>query len=112
MLTSGLSKKSKLIDCHSTEDNMAQGKHYIEYSSKSIENKGYIKPKVVIWKCYTGFLIWVYIEKPRTQGRVANSNQPNLIAFPKIGNDVSALVTIIVIAQCQMKNTRSIRLKP
>lgn len=91
---------------------MAFGKYYIEYISKSFENKGYIKPKVVLWKHYVEFFLLLYLRIRRMQGRLSESTQPDLGAFPGIWNVGSALVAITMIAQCQMKNTRSDRFKP
>lgn len=75
------------------------------------ENKASIKSKVVLWKDYAGFSIWFYLKKFRVRVGIADSDQPELITFPEIGNDVSALMTITTIAQCQMKKIRSDRFK-
>ena len=112
MLTLSLIKKPKLIDFHTTKHNIEYETYCIEYILNSFENKEFIKSIVVLWKCYARFLILPYLRKRRMQGRFAESNQPDLGAFPDVGNEESALVAITVIAQCQMKNTRSDRFKP
>ena len=66
----------------------------------------------MLWEYHARFLILPYLRERRMQGRFAERKQPDLGAFPDVGNEGSALVAITVIAQCQMKNTRSDRFKP
>ncbi len=112
MLALSLIKKPKLIDFHTTKNNIEYETYCIEYILNSFENKEFIKSIIVLWKCYVCFPILFYLREHRMQGRFAESNQPGLGAFPDIGTVGSALVAITVIAQCQMKNTRSDRFKP
>jgi len=112
MLVLKFTKKPKQSNSVSMRNTMASWNYYIEYISNSFENKEYIKSIVVLLKCYARFLILFYLRERRMQGRFAESNRPDLDAFPEIGNVGDALAVIIAIAQCQINNTRRDRIKP